>query len=258
MRRGEARPAAGDGTARCPASRSRRPPRHRLPGAALRISSVPALPGLDLQQAVQRLSLAAGGLAQTLGRPPGGSRQGHPLAKSFEDRYHSPQYGCLAGSRSARQNEDLLRHGLVDRLPLFPGQFHSHPAAGPVHGGRSVELPPLLGAGHQGPDGIGHGPLSKVEASEKDGLSIQHDPSRLPQDFPPPPSTGPRGGRNGFDTAWTSSSLGVKTWPSPACSSSRCSRAAWARWGECSSIPICRAILSAVMKPIPRTSWASR
>ena len=117
-RRGGARPAAGGGRARCPASRSRRPPRHRLPGAA---------------------------------------------------RRHS------------RQNNHLLRHGLVHRLPLFPGRLHFHPAAGPLHGGRSVELPPPTRAGHQGPDGIGHGPLGKVEAPEEDSLSLQHDPSRLPQ-----------------------------------------------------------------------------
>ena len=69
----------------------------------------------------------------------------------------------------------------MDRLPLFLGQLHSHPAAGPLHGGRSVELAPLPKAGHQGPDGIGHGSLSKVEAPKEDSLSIQHDPSRLPQ-----------------------------------------------------------------------------
>ena len=69
----------------------------------------------------------------------------------------------------------------MDRLPLFPGQLHSHPAAGPVHGGRCVELAPLPRAGHQSPDGIGHGSLSKIEAPEEDGLSVQYDPSRLPQ-----------------------------------------------------------------------------
>ena len=130
---------------------------------------------------MQRLSFATGGLAETLGRPPGGSRQDHPLSESLQDQYHGPQYGCLAGSRTAGQNEDLLRHGFVDRLPLFLGQLHSHPAAGPVHGGRSVELAPLPRADHQGPDGIGHGSLSKIEAPKEDSLSIQHDPSRLPQ-----------------------------------------------------------------------------
>ena len=126
---------------------------------------------------MQRLSFATGGLAETLGRPPGGSRQDHPLSESLQDQYHGPQYGCLAGSRTAGQNEDLLRHGFVDRLPLFLGQLHSHPAAGPVHGGRSVELAPLPRADHQGPDGIGHGSLSKIEAPKEDSLSIQHDPS---------------------------------------------------------------------------------
>ena len=133
---------------------------------------------------MQGLGLPASGLSQTLGRPPGGSSQGHPLAKGLEDRYHGAQYGCLAGPRPARKDEDLLRHGFVDRLPLFPGQLHSHPAAGPVHGGRSVELAPLPRAGHQGPDGIGHGSLGKVEAPKEDSISIQHDPShafrRLP------------------------------------------------------------------------------
>ena len=108
------------------------------------VPSVPALPGLELQEAVQRLGqVPASGLAETLGRPPGGGRQGHPLAKSLEDRYHGAQYGRLAGPGPARQYEDLLRHGLVDRLPLFPGQFHTHPAAGPVHVGLGVELAPL-------------------------------------------------------------------------------------------------------------------
>ena len=78
----------------------------------LAVPSVPALPGLELQQTVQRLSIAASSLAQTLGRPPGGGRQCHPLAKSLKDQYHGAQDGCLAGSRPARQDEDLLRYGL--------------------------------------------------------------------------------------------------------------------------------------------------
>ena len=114
----------------------------------LGVPSVPAIPRLELQQTVQRLGLASCSLAQTLGRPPGGSRQCHPLAKGLEDRYHGPQYGRLAGSRPARQDEHLLRHRFVDRLPLFPGQLHSHPAAGPLHTGRSVELPLPPGAGY--------------------------------------------------------------------------------------------------------------
>ena len=48
-------------------------------------------------------------------------------------------------------------------------------------GDRNVELAPLPRAGHQRPDGIGHGSLSKIEASKKDSLSIQHDPSRFTQ-----------------------------------------------------------------------------
>ena len=71
-------------------------------------------------------------------------------------------------------------HGLVDRPPLFYGQLHSHPAAGPVHGGRSIEMALLPRAGRQGPDGIGHGPLGKIEAPEEDRLTVQNDPSRLP------------------------------------------------------------------------------
>ena len=149
----------------------------------LGVPAVTALPWLELQQTVQRLGLPASSLAETLGRPPGGGRQCHPLAESIENRYHGAQYGRLAGPGPARQDKDLLRHGFVDRLPLFPGQLHSHPAAGPVHGGRSVEPAPLPRAGHQHLDGIGHGPLGKVEAPEEDSLSVQHDPSRLLQAF---------------------------------------------------------------------------
>ncbi len=87
-------------------------------------------PGLNSSR---RCSVWASGptASPRLGRSPGGGRQCHPLAEGLEDRYHGAQYGCLAGPRPACQVEDLLRHGLVDHLPLFPGQFHSHPAAGP-------------------------------------------------------------------------------------------------------------------------------
>ncbi len=136
------------------------------------VPSVSTPAGLELQQAVQRLGLAASGLSEPLGRPPGGSRQCHPLAEDLEDRYHGSQYGCLAGPRAARQDEDLLRHGLVYRLSLLPGQLHSHPAAGPVHGGRSVELAPLSRSGHQVPDAAGHGPFGNIETPEEDSLSI--------------------------------------------------------------------------------------
>ena len=112
---------------------------------------------------------------------PVGAARARPLAESLEDRYHGAQYGRLVGPRSTRQDEDLLGHGPVDRLPLFPGQLHSHPAAGPVHGGRSIEIAPLPGAGQQDPDGTGHASLNKIEATEKDSLTVQHDPSRLAQ-----------------------------------------------------------------------------
>ena len=46
-RRGVVRPAAGGGTARCPALRSRRPPRHRRPGAARRSRPNRPSPGLN-------------------------------------------------------------------------------------------------------------------------------------------------------------------------------------------------------------------
>ena len=91
--------------------------------------SVPALSGLELQQTVQGSSFPAGGLAEMLGRSPGGSRQDHPTAKDLEHRYHGAQYGRLAGPGPTSQGEDLLRLGLLDRLPLFSGQFDSHPAA---------------------------------------------------------------------------------------------------------------------------------
>ena len=97
------------------------------------------------------------------------------------DRYHGPQYGCLAGPGPARQYGDLPQHGLMHRLPLFPGQLHSHPAAGPVHGGRSVELAPLPKACNQIPDGISYAALGKIEAAQIHSLTVQHDPSRLPQ-----------------------------------------------------------------------------
>ena len=142
---------------------------------------------------------------------------------------------------AARQNEDLLRHGFVDRLPLFPGQLHSHQAAGPVHGGRSVELAPLPRAGHQCPDGTGHGSLSKIEAPKEDSLSIQHDPSC-------PPQTSHRR-RQQFlgevETALTHlDQLGIRgedvALVGPL--QQQVLQGGLGPVGECSSIPICRAI----------------
>ena len=84
---------------------------------------------------MQRLGLMARGYAEPFRRPPGGRRQHHALAQRSQDREHGAKDGRLPGPRSARHHEDLLCNSLMDRLLLFSGERHPHPAAGPRDGG---------------------------------------------------------------------------------------------------------------------------
>ena len=73
---------------------------------------------VHLQQAVDGAGLAAGQLAQALGRAAGGRAQGHPLGLIFQQLQNGVDGGGLAGAGAAGEHKAVLGHGLADGFLL--------------------------------------------------------------------------------------------------------------------------------------------
>ena len=140
----------------------------------LRVAPEPAIPGVDLEQAVDRLRLEPGGLAHPLGGAPGRRAQQDIDALGGQDAQDRVDDRRLADARSAGDDGNLRGERRAYRIGLAGRQGEPGLALHPGQGLVRVDVGPWEIAGRDLQKTPGDRPLGPVQAAEEYAGDLPH------------------------------------------------------------------------------------
>ena len=137
------------------------------------------VPGIDVEQAVNGLGLAAGALAEALRRTTGRRRQRNLDALGAEHLEDRVDQRGLADARTAGDDQDLREQSEPQRCPLALGERDAGPGLDPGHGLRRIDVRPGKHALLKGPETIRDGSFCPIQPGQEDAAAavdlVRHD-----------------------------------------------------------------------------------